>query len=468
MAHLVIRLLYWFKAKTATKLRLILRLMAKIRTILKSAKDSDGKHPVLLMLSDRGKRSYFATGFSSDVSKFDDSNEGGGRFLQGRGVKSFTVTRKEEDGSLVEYTNKEANDALADLERRASAILKGYNEKHIDWSMDQFRSDFVNAPKRDTFLRFAEDVVEKEYRERGQYSTADTVKYTIISLKRFDHSLAKRTFQEITPKYLENYDSFCRGEGALPGTISIRVRVIKRIFNIAIRDKVVPRDQYPFSNGADDGKYKPPQSKLTKTNQFLPIESLKLLANHTFDKAYYERDKHLFLFSFYCMGINWKDMAQLTNRNFHKITTTEGEEKTVLRYRRSKTQGEFEILVVPNIQKELDWFKENTKLYSDYVLPIITKKISPEKINGYLSQKRKRFNHALKAIAKELKLPESQLSMTSYHARHSFAMALLDKGKSVEIISQALGHQSVETTKHYLAKFSTTKMAEETDIDLSE
>lgn len=37
----------------------------------------------------------------------------------------------------------------------------------------------------------------------------------------------------------------------------------------------------------------------------------------------------------------------------------------------------------------------------------------------------------------------------------------------MEIISQVLGHQSVETTKHYLAKFSSTKMAKETDIDLS-
>ena len=440
--------------------------MAKIRTILKSSTDADGNHPVLLMLSDRGKRSYFATGFSSDAGKFDDSLEGGGRFVQGRGVKSFSIYRKEEDGSIVEYSNKEANDALAELERRASDILKSYNEKHIDWSMDQFRSDFVNAPKRNTFLRFAEDVVEKEYRDRGQYSTADTVKYTILSLKRFDHSLSKRTFQEITPKYLDNYDSFCRSEGALPGTISIRVRVIKRIFNIAIRDKVVTRDQYPFSNGADDGKYKPPQAKLTKTNQFLPLESLKLLANHKFERPNYERDKHLFLFSFYCMGINWKDMAQLTTRNFQRITTAEGQEVSVLRYRRSKTQGEFEILVVPSIQRELDWFMANTKLYSDYVLPIITKRILQEDLNSYLSQKRKRFNHTLKAIAKELNLPESQLNMTSYHARHSFAMALLDKGKSVEIISQALGHQSVETTKHYLAKFSTTRMAEETDINL--
>ncbi len=79
---------------------------------------------------------------------------------------------------------------------------------------------------------------------------------------------------------------------------------------------------------------------------------------------------------------------------------------------------------------------------------------------------RKRFNKSLQELAKELELPESQRKITIYSARHSFAMTLQNSDKSVEIISQALGHQSVETTKHYLAKFSTTKMAEETDINL--
>lgn len=46
-------------------------------------------------------------------------------------------------------------------------------------------------------------------------------------------------------------------------------------------------------------------------------------------------------------------------------------------------------------------------------------------------------------------------------------MTMLNLDKSIEVISQALGHQSVETTKHYLAKFSSSKMAKETDIDLS-
>ena len=91
---------------------------------------------------------------------------------------------------------------------------------------------------------------------------------------------------------------------------------------------------------------------------------------------------------------------------------------------------------------------------------------------GYALYNAGKLNQAIIAftdsekIAEELEFPESQRNITIYSARHSFAMTLKNKDKSIEIISQALGHQSVETTKHYLAKFSTTKMAEETDIDL--
>ena len=166
-------------------------------------------------------------------------------------------------------------------------------------------------------------------------------------------------------------------------------------------------------------------------------------------------------------------MAQLTKENIFKVTVTddttkESKEVSVMQYRRSKTRGEFDIQVTPTIQGELDWFAKNTKLYGDYVLPIVREKVDDDKLDEYLKQSRRRFNRNLKLLAKELGLPESQQDISIYTARHSFAMTLQNKGKSVEIISQALGHQSVETTKHYLAKFSTTKMAEETDIDLSE
>ena len=444
--------------------------MTKIRTILKSVKRSDGKQQVLLLVSDRGQRGYFTTGFFAAPSEFDEGKEVG-RFIQGRGVRGFRLERKEEDGSTKTYTNKEANDKLAELENRAKAILKKYNDNHTDWGFDQFRSDFVNAPKRNLFYSFAKETIEKEYRSRGHFGKAAITEGALVSMKEYDPLIDKRSFHDITISYLNDYVAHCQSKKQSAGTISIRLREIRRIFNIAIRDKVVAPELYPFSSGKEDGKVRIPKTELNKTDQYLPLESMKKIANTTFDNSVLERTRHLFLFSYYCRGINWRDMALLTKDNLYQATVTDNtthksKQVTMLQYKRSKTQGEFDILVTPNIQRELDWFKNNTVLFKDYLLPIISVNVEPEKINDYLHQIRKRFNHALKDIAKAIGLPESQQNISIYSARHSFAMTLQDKGKSVEIISQALGHQSVETTKHYLAKFSTTKMAEETEIDL--
>ena len=447
--------------------------MATVSTFLKKSKtNSKGEHPIVLRLADSdNKRAYFSTGFYSTEKYFDTSKEGGGRFFQGRGFKEFTVERKEEDGSTKIYTNKKANDKLAALEDRAHSILRKYNEAHIDWGFEQFRSDFINAPKREYFLSFAEDIIEKEYTSRGRHKSASIAKEAIQSLRIFDPQIEGRSFQDINVKYLNNYIDFCRKKGNSDSTLKIRLGEIRRLFNIAIREKVITKDLYPFSSGKEDGKIRIPKTSPNKTDQYLTIESMRKIANTTFENHVLERTRHLFLFSYYCRGMNWKDMALLSKTSFYPKTVTDEttrqtKQVKVMEYRRSKTKGEFEIQITPTIQRELDWFKENTVPFADYILPIIRVDVEPDKLDAYISQIRKRFNRSLREIAKALELPESQLSISSYTSRHSFAMTLQDKGKPVEIISQALGHQSVETTKHYLAKFSTTKMAEETDINL--
>ena len=445
--------------------------MATISIILKKSKtNSKGEHPVVLRLADNtNKRAYFSTGFSSTENQFDTSC---GRFVQGRGHSSFKVQRKEEGGGVKEYTNKEANDELTKLENRARDIIKKYAENHIDWGFEQFRNDFTNAPKRNLFLSFSQSIIEKEYRQQDRFKRADISEEALESLERYDKNLPKKVFQDITPAYIQGYIKFCRDRGNTNNTIGMRLREIRCFYNIAIREKVVSPDLYPFSSGREDGRARIPKIEQNKTDQYLPLDSMKKLASASLSNSVMDRTRHLFLFSYHCRGMNWKDMALLTKDCFYKATVTdvstkESKQVTMMQYKRSKTKGEFDIQVNESIEKELAWFKENTPLFKDYVLPIISVQEPLDKLDDYLEQIRKRANRTLKAIAKELNFPESQQKISFYSARHSFAMTMQDKGKSVEIISQALGHQSVETTKHYLAKFSTTRMAEETDIDLS-
>jgi ATP-dependent Clp protease ATP-binding subunit ClpB len=229
--------------------------MTKIRTILKSSKRADGKQDVLLLLSDRGKREYISTGFAATPKEFD-ADKSVGRYHQGKGIPTFHVERKEEDGSTKAYSNKEANDKLAALEERAHSIIRKYNENHVSWGFDQFRSDFVNAPKRSLFYDYAKSVIEKEYRSRGQFGKARITESALKSLLDYDPQLERKSFQDISVSYLNDYIADCRKNKQADGTISIRLREFRRIFNIAIRDKVIEANLYPFSSGKEDGRVK--------------------------------------------------------------------------------------------------------------------------------------------------------------------------------------------------------------------
>ena len=445
--------------------------MATISTILKKDNpEANKKYPVYVRVSDRGKRALFFTGFEAGEKEFTEGKYAG-RFIQGRGVARFNVTRKE-SGASVTYDNREANSILVDIEKRLKDLIDKYEEEGISWTISMLKDDFLHKTRRVLFYTFAQEMIESEYKARNAFQRASIVQDALGSFKKYDANFEKKEFLDISPKYIQGYINYWIKAGNSSSTIGIRLREIRRIYNVAIRDGVASKDNYPFSSGKDDGKVKIPKSEIRKADKYLTDESMEVLANKNLDNKNLDKVRHLFLFSFYCRGINWKDMALLTKDNFHKATETDettkkSEEFTIMQYHRSKTKMAFEIEVTEPIQRELDWFRKNTKCYGNYVLPIILEKVDTEHLDEYLKQSRRRYNRYLKDVAKELGLPESQQDLSIYTARHSFAMNLQGQKKSVEVISEALGHQSVITTKHYLAKFSTRRMAEETYIDLS-
>lgn len=444
--------------------------MAAIRIILmKDRPSDDGKYPVYVRVSDRGKRLHLATGFEASEKEFVGGKEEG-RFLQGRGVPKFFVFRKE-NGSQVKYDNREANSVLSEIEKKIHNLIDGYVENKVLWTMTQLKDDYQCKTKRAFFLQFAEAMVESEYRSKNAFQHARIVEDALNSFRKYDPAFNKKEFQDITPKYLQGYINYWTKEGNSSSTIGIRLREIRRIYNVGIRDGVISQDYYPFSRNSGDSGVKIPRSEIKKADKYLTKDSLKALLTGNLRKKVHNKTRHLFLFSLFSRGMNWKDMALLTEDSFYKTTVTdettkESREVTMMRYQRSKTKREFDIEVSEEIQYELKWFKENTKLYADHVLPIILEKVEPDKLDVYLQQSRKKFNRHLKDVAKELKFPESQQDISIYTARHSFAMYLQNKGIAIEYISEALGHQSIKTTRHYLDKFSTTKMAEVTSINL--
>ena len=160
--------------------------------------------------------------------------------------------------------------------------------------------------------------------------------------------------------------------------------------------------------------------------------------------------RRLFLFSYFCYGMSFVDMANLKKGNI-KI---EGGKEYIM-YKRHKTEHSknakfIRIPMTDELKLILLWFEENTVLISDYLLPLVSREYDGEQLYDHLRRRLARYNDRLKEVGEELGFTEK---LTSYVSRHSMAMALQSSGVSREMISQVMGHKDLETTNTYLDSF---------------
>ena len=437
--------------------------MAKVRIVLHKGSKiaTPTESPVVLYVSKQGERLRLKTGFSGlaveDGGTFIEEE---GRFKAGQGISTYTVPRRMTDG-IHQYTNKDANAELAKMQTRADDIITEWEKAGSEWTITMLREELnpSRGKKLSSFKEYAETrVLADRYEKMGQYRTAQVLRYTLISFENWDTAFGRKKVQDINATYLNKYIADQTKMGIKPNTISIRLRAVRKVLNFAIEDKCGSNETYPF--GGKNG-VKIPSNKTMK--RFVPMDGLRAIAATEMKNPATETARHLFLLSFHLRGMNYEDMAKMRRSNIVSTTTKDGKPAKMLIYRRSKTGGDFQILITPTIQKELDWFATHTKCHKDYLLPIVSQDLNPDEWVDYINQRRKRHNRQLKAIATQLGI---DAELTGYWARHSFAQAMLTKGESVARISQALGHADTKTTQIYLAGFDAETMAEHTEIEL--
>ena len=445
--------------------------MATVRCILqpggRTPKEVGDRHPVYIRVSDRGKREYFVTGFYANSAEFDNTKDGG-RYYQGKGYAKFEVFRKE-NGVLRKYYNKEANDILAKMRGDIKSIIDGFDKDNKDWTLNQLRDAYKVKRSASTFASFAEGVVNS-YKEKGKYQHAAITQDAIRTFRVYDTNFDKRTFREIDADYIKGYIAFYqKDEGERKanraGAISIRLREIRAILNKAIKAGVGSVASYPFGKESDVVIPQPDEDEKTNNQRrYISTEGLKKLAHTTFENPMEELSRHIFLFLFHCRGMNFRDAAELTTDNVKEVTM-HGRTVSLIVYNRSKTKRAIQVEVTPSVKAELDWFRENTPLLNNYLLPIILKEPATDKREEYIHQRRKRINAKLKVICKSMGLPESQ-TVSVYGSRHSYAMFLYDKEIPMEVISAGLNHKNMRITQNYIDGFSAVRIAKMADTKL--
>ena len=242
-------------------------------------------------------------------------------------------------------------------------------------------------------------------------------------------------FEDIDLNFIRRFEDWMIRKDIAVTTRSIDLRTFRTVWRNAMKEKHCKESHYPFKDFAFS-KYNNPKTKKRAITQ----EQFQKIANLKLDDDKLINSRNYFLFSYYCRGLNFTDLANLKWTNI-----IDGN----LNYIRAKTKEEFDFKLHSEALKILAYYKTLEGNSDDgYIFPILYKRHTSIRSKRDRRMKiLKRVNQDLKAISKKA---EIEKNITTYVARHTYATTLKAKGLSIEDIGKTLGHDSTKTTEIYL------------------
>lgn len=314
-----------------------------------------------------------------------------------------------------------------DMER-LNRIINRFETQHTEYTSDKIVTEFQRLARTDTFFAYMNEVITR-LRLLNRTGTANNYSAALHSFKRFRHN-EDLFIEYIDHLLIEEYQAYLFSTGIKPNSTSFYMRILRAVYNRAV-EQGLTQDRKPFRS-AFTGMEKTLKRAIS-INDVRDINNLGLSAKPNLEFA-----RDMFLFMFFCRGMSFIDAAFLK-----KTDVRNG----VISYRRQKTKQCLHIKVVKPIQDLIDRYSIST---SPYLLPIISRPSVSER-KQYEAALR-RVNNALKTIAEIIKLP---IPLTTYVTRHAWATIAKSKNIPINVISDALGHDSVSTTQIYLASIDT-------------
>ena len=180
-------------------------------------------------------------------------------------------------------------------------------------------------------------------------------------------------------------------------------------------------------------------------NDIKRIKRLDLSGNPGLEFA-----RDVFIFLFLCRGMSFIDAAFLKKSDI---------QNGVLTYRRHKTGQLLHVKVIRQIEE----LTARHPAEGVYLLPIITAPGKNERRQYETTLHR--VNKSLKVIAEKINLT---VPLTTYVTRHTWATIAKTKNVPVNVISDALGHDSVSTTQIYLASIDSSIIDKANELVVSE
>lgn len=273
-----------------------------------------------------------------------------------------------------------------------------------------------------------------------QFGSANFYTYSRDSIKAFVGD-KRLSFKSITVQFLKRYESHMTLNGKSPTTLAMYLRCLRYLYNQAIKEGIVKREDYPFGKG----NYEIPQPQNIK--KALKLAEIGKIYNYVPENSVEHFYRDLWLFSYLCNGMNMKDICWLKYSNIHGDHIHFRRAKTINTNRNSKP---IDIIISPEVKQIIDRWGNKPELPDSYIFPFLTDDKTYEKKHAIVAQAVQMTNQYIKRVATKVGI---ESNITTYTARHSFATVLKRSGVNVTFISDALGHTNIKTTENYLDSF---------------
>lgn len=400
--------------------------MASVKAILyPNHKNSANQHPVLIQILHNRKKRTIATGYFLLESQWDK-------------LKGFAIEKSKSKDEKIFL--KKLNNLISEKITVTKRIIINFEEKGTPFTIDEILENIKTKNIQQSVFSFGEEVI-KSMREVGRIGNAKYYESSLKALKSFRNE-KDLYFDELNYKQIIKFEKHLQIKKCKTNTIAAYMKAIRAIYNLAIKEDLANREIYPFDN------YK---IKLEKTIK-RAINKDDIVRLKEFDlskKPDLEIVRDYFMFSFYCRGISFVDLAYLKIKDIIDDR---------IYYSRNKTHQKFSIKITPQIIQIIKKYN-NLENPDSYIFPIIN--IAEENVYLQYQNALRLTNKKLKELGKLLKLP---FPLTTYVARHSWATIAKRSGIATAIISEGLGHETEKTTQIYLDSFENDVLDAANDI----
>lgn len=342
--------------------------------------------------------------------------------------KAASTIRKTADNlERNRYLNILAARIEEDTERLRVAIRK--LEQSGNYTPGQIVAAYLASDSNSDFIAYARKEVDRT-RRMGKVRTAEAYASSLNSFQRFWGEQGDMAFEDIDAALMTEYEAYLEQDGKCPNTVSFYMRNLRTLYNRAVEEGLT-ENRFPFRRV--NTRVEKTVKRAVTAEIIARIKELELSLHPALE---FTRD--LFLLCFYLRGMSFVDLAFLKKKDL---------QNGVLVYRRRKTGQQLCIKWEPFMQ-------EIVRKYSDpespYMLPII-KESGKDERRQYLNASHL-MNRKLKKIGRMIGCP---IKLTFYVSRHGWASIAQSQHIPLPVISEALGHDSEDTTRIYLALLDT-------------